>query len=257
MGFDFLDDKVSLPKEWHFENIKIVLDSFPQVYNEGLVAKYKVNSTLTFYYNTILYSLGGAICVTLVPCLVSYIVSKYGKKFKILNIYTTIVIVCMSIPLVGSTASELQIAYKLKMIDQFWGQWFMKSYFLGMYYLVFLASFKTIPDSYMEAAKIDGAGNFSIMVRIMLPLVKNVFFTILLIKFIELWNDYQTPLLFLPHRPTISFALFKFTNSFDYTLSNATMQLAGCLVVFVPILIIFIIFQKRIMGNISMGGLKE
>ena len=91
----------------------------------------------------------------------------------------------------------------------------------------------------------------------MLPLVKNTFLTIFLIRFIEFWNDYQTPLLFIPNKPTISYGLYRFGNSNNADLSNVTMQLMGCLIVLVPILVVFIFFQKRIMGNITMGGVKE
>lgn len=258
LGFDFADNPLALPKKWHFENISVAINAMSvevDVLN-GFVATRMVSAP-EMYYNTILYAIGGGLLVTLCPCIVAYVVCKYSKTFKCLGIYTSIVIVCMSVPIVGSQASELAIANKLNMIDQIWGLWILKSYFLGMYYLVFLASFKSIPDSFSEAAKIDGASNFQILFNIMFPLVKTTFITIFLIKFIELWNDYQTPLLFMPNRPTISYGLYRFGNSTNLELATVPMQMMGSMIVFIPILVVFSIFQKRIMGNISMGGLKE
>ena len=114
-----------------------------------------------------------------------------------------------------------------------------------------------IPESFSEAAKIDGAGNFTIMVTIMLPLVKTTFSTIFLIYFINFWNDYQTPLLYMPNRPTISYGLYRFGNSVNAELSSVPMQIMGSMLVFIPILLVFTLFSKKMMGNISMGGLKE
>ena len=255
---EYDDSALALPKKWLFDNVLVAISRMKveiDVINGPVATRFV--SAPEMFYNTILYAVGGGFVVTFFPCVVAYVVSKYSKNFKCLGVYTSIVIICMSIPIVGSQASELAIANKLNMIDQIWGLWVLKAYFLGMYYLVFLASFKSIPDSFSEAAKIDGASNFQILSHIMFPLVKTTFTTIFLIKFIELWNDYQTPLLFMPNRPTISYGLYRFGNSTDPTVATVPMQMMGSMIVFIPILVVFSIFQKRIMGNISMGGLKE
>lgn len=258
LGFEYADNPVGLPTVWHFENIQVAMDAMKveiDVFNSIYATRFVTAAEM--YYNTILYAGGSAFLHTLMPCLVAYVVSKFGKKFKYLNIYTTVVLVCMSISIVGSEASSLQMARRLGMTDQIWGLWILKCHFLGMYYLVFLGAFNVLPDSYAESAKIDGASNFTVMLKIMLPLVKTSFATVFLLHFITYWNDYQTPLLYMPNRPTISYGLYRFSNSVNAELSTVPMQLMGSMVVFIPILLVFIIFQKRLMGNISMGGLKE
>ena len=258
LGFEYADNPIAFPKVWHFENFKVAMNAMKveiDVYGGAYATRYVY--VLEMYYNSVLYAVGASFFATLTPCVVSYIVSKFRKKFKILNIYTTIVVICMSIAIVGSEVSSLQMARNMQIADKIWGLWILKCHFLGMYYLVFLGMFDSLPDSYMESAKIDGAGNFSIMVKIMLPLVKTTFSTIFLIHFIGYWNDYQTPLLYMPNRPTISYGLYRFGNSVNAELATVPMQMMGSMIVFVPILIVFMIFSKKIMGNISMGGLKE
>ena len=132
----------------------------------------------------------------------------------------------------------------------------MRANFLGMYFLVFYAIFQSVPDSYIEAARVDGAGNFMIFIRIMLPLVKNTFFTVLLIQTITAWNEYQVPLVFLPSHPTLAMWLFKFSLSSKTELSSIPMKVTGCMLLFIPIFTVFIIFNKRLLGNVSLGGLK-
>lgn len=246
-GYEFEKNPIAIPLIWHFENFSIVLSNF----------KYKGTDVFGMYVNSILYAFGGAFIHSIVPCLVSYIVAKFGKKFKFLNIYTTIVIVCMSISIVGSDISALKIADMFGLKNNIIGMWIMKAHFLGMYYLIFLGAFGAIPDSFIESAKIDGANNFTVLLKIMLPLVKNTFVTICLLQFIGLWNDYQTPLLYMPKLPTISYGLYRFSVEPVSQISSAPVHFMASMIVFLPILIVFCFLQKRIMGNISMGGLKE
>ena len=212
---------------------------------------------LEMYWNSILYCLGSAFFTTLAPCMMAYVVSKFGKKFKFFNIYTSIVIVCMTIPIVGSIPSQLQVAHALHLTDSIVGMWIMKSYFLGMYYLVFISSFAAVPESISEAAKIDGASNFRVFISMMLPMVKLTFFTVMLIKFIEFWNDYQTPHLYFPGFPTIAYGSFYMATNYRGGLAYVPYRMAGCIIVVIPILVVFVLFAERLMSNISMGGLKE
>ena len=126
----------------------------------------------------------------------------------------TVVVVTMVLPVVGNTASELQLVKALGIFDTIPGNWIQKFNFLGMYYLVFYATFRGIPNDFAEAAYVDGAGETHVMVRIIFPLVANIFVTVMLIKFIGFWNDYQTPLLFLPTHPTIAYGVYYLTVSF-------------------------------------------
>ena len=125
-----------------------------------------------------------------------------------------------------------------------------------MYFFVFLSIFKGIPNAFAEAAKIDGASHFRVFVLIMLPLVKTTFFTVLLIRFIEFWNDYQTPLIYLPSFPTVARGLFAFNLSTANEIASVPGKLAGAMVMLLPILVVFVLFHKRLMGNLTMGGLK-
>ena len=110
----------------------------------------------------------------------------------------------MIIPTVGNLPSELQMVVSLNLYNKIYGLWLLKANFLGMYFLMFYGVFKAFPASFTEAAKIDGANNWTIMIKIAFPLVFNVMSTVLLINFINFWNDYQTPLLYMPAYPTVA-----------------------------------------------------
>ena len=136
------------------------------------------------------------------------------------------------------------------------GMFVMKANYLGTNFLIFYAAFRGISKDYSDAASIDGAGNFSIMLKIMIPMITATLSTLMLLAFIGYWNDADTPLKYLPDVPNLALGLFKFNQKTDGDLVNTPMKLAGCFILFLPVLVIFIAFRKRFMLNVSVGGLK-
>ena len=160
----------------------------------------------------------------------------------------------MIVPIVGSLPSELKIAYALGFHNHIWGLWIMAANMQGLYFFVMYSAFKAMPAGYSEAAKIDGANNGQILLSIALPLIKNLFLTILLINFVEYWNNYQSPKVYLPYYPTLGYTLFAKSSSND--LQEVGQILALAFIVATPVLVLFLAFQDRLMGNLTMGGLK-
>ena len=201
-------------------------------------------------YNSVLYSVGCALSNTVVTCLTAYCCARY--KYRMSKIVYAVVLITMTIPIVGSLPSQIQVAQSLRTYNTVWGMWLQSATFLGLYFLVFYEMFASLPNSFFEAARIDGAGDFSLIFRIALPLAKNVFFTIFLLNFITYWNDYQTPLLFLKSMPVLSYGLYLITQSNAYV----PMIMAAATVVLAPVVLIFIFANKKLMGNLTVGGVK-
>ena len=79
----------------------------------------------------------------------------------------------------------------------------------------------------------------------------------MLIEFIIFWNDYQIPLIYLPNHPTLAQAMYQMgVKSTDQKLTKPPMRLAGAMIMFVPLFTVFIVFHKKFMGNLTMGGVK-
>ena len=249
---DFLGNKYGLPNPWYFDNFAYVIYEYKvEKLIDGVST---VISTGDMILNSVLYSVGSAFVATLVPCITAYLCARYKYKFS--KIIYSIVLVCMVIPIVGSQASELQIVIKMGIYDHMFGMWILKSGFLGLYFLVFHEVFLSIPNAYGEAAEIDGASDFCIMTKISLPLAKNTFFTVLLIMFVTYWNDFQTPMLYLPTHPTISEALYWIKgSSFNY-FAKMPVKMAAPMMFLIPVLVIFLCFHKRLLGNLTVGGVK-
>lgn len=205
-------------------------------------------------FNTFFYVFGTAFFSTLAPCVMGYASGRF--KFWFNKVIMATVIVALTLPIVGATPSMLRIVKALRLFDNRFGQWIMGMSYVGMYYLIFHSFFSGLPREYTEAAQIDGASNLRVFLLIVLPLAAGTFLTIFLLQCIALWNDYQSTLLYMPSYPTLALGLyfFKFGGQTIYT--EPPYEMAGALMLALPVVVVFAIFSDRIMGKVSMGGIK-
>ena len=249
---DFINDPVGLPKEWVWNYGTVIQKYYIAVTND------KVGTKLVYldrmYINSLLYAVGSAIVAGIVPCITAYLCARFRNKFS--GLLYSIAIVTMILPIVGNMPSQIIVSRTLGLYDHIWGMWIMNASYLGLYFLVFYNVFRALPKDFTEAAKIDGAGNVSILFRIVLPVVRNTLFTVILIKFIDFWNDYQTPLIYLPSSPTTAYGLYWMSKTTENGMNSVPMRLAASMMIFIPILIIFLLLQKRLLGNLMVGGVK-
>ena len=125
-----------------------------------------------------------------------------------------------------------------------------------VFYLVILIEFfRSIPESLLEAAKIDGASHLSIIIRVFIPLSGPALATVVLFSFINIWNNFVDPCLFINNtsRQLLTPALRFFQSSGG---ANVPMQLAGASLSVVPIIVLFVFTQKFFVAGISSSGIK-
>ena len=249
----FIDDPFGLPKKWMFVN-------YSDAFRLMTVSVPWGNLTRTIglpemMLNSVLYSAGTAFVNAFMIFMTAYLTAKYDFKMSRI-VYTTVVIV-MILPIVGSLPSQLEIARALGLYDKMIGMYIMSAGFTGIYYLIAYAQFRTISPGYSDAAFVDGASHLTVMLRIIFPLVKNMFMVVFLLAFISKWNDYTTPMLFLPSSPTAAYGLYLYQFNGENASTSVPMQLSGCMIVMLPTLVLFIIFRNKMMGNLTAGGLKE
>ena len=128
--------------------------------------------------------------------------------------------------------------------------------FSNMYFLIFYAAFKSMDFGYAEAAFIDGAGWFTVFFQIYLPLVSTTIGSVALLQFISYWNAYETPMIFIPDIPTLAIGLYMFKWTAPPGFKGMPYQITACFLLMLPVVILFIIFRDKLMGNLTMGGLK-
>ena len=161
----------------------------------------------------------------------------------------------MIIPGAVTMVPNFVIMRSIGWVDTFWplivpgaanafGIFFMRQYI------------SSISDELLDAARIDGAGEFGIYARVIAPIIVPGLVSLGLIFFMSSWNNYLGPLIFLksPEKFTLPLAIFSFGGAVGLT--NYTAQMAMSVISLIPLLIIFLAFQRRFVEGITAGAVK-
>lgn len=241
-GVDEFHEKNLLPKEWLFSN-------YGQAFKE---VKAGDSNMFVMLWNSIWYACGGAALGVFTSAITSYVVAKY--RFPGRNVIYWMAIVTMMIPIVGAFPAQYLVYNNLGIYDSPL-LLVTKMAGFGFNFVVLLSFFKTLSWTYAEAGFIDGAGHMKVFFRIMLPQALPVMGSLFIVSMVGMWNDYMEPTLFLKSFPTLSSGLYIFqlsqTRQFNYP-----VLFAGLLLSVIPVIVLFICFQKTMMESMSVGGIK-
>ncbi len=249
---DMFENPISLPSArygWHFENYGVAFQIMTsQIPNTSIYV-----TAPQMLLNSIIFTLGVAFGSLFVTTLVSYCCAKYN--YKVCKIIYAVVIVVIMLPIVGALPSAVQMSRNLGFYDSYLGVIIQLSGFCNMNFLIFYGAFKAVPKTYSEAAMMDGAGQWAIYFRIVLPLIKSSILAVGLLQIITYWNDFSTPMVYLPSHPVLALGLQQFQSSRS-PYATDPVKLAATFICCAPVLVLFICFRKKLMSNITFGGLK-
>ena len=226
-----------MPQQWTFEN-------YIEAMSRGDFVRY--------FSNSLFVAVTATIITVLISIMAGYGFSKYffiGRDFLFMVMLATLMIPLQVI--------MVPIFLQLKasgLLNTLWGIIIPPSatptgIFLARQYMA------TLPNSMIEAARIDGAGESRIFFHIILPLSKPIIATITIFSFMWRWNDYLWPLIVIldDKKQTIQQALANFVGQLQI---NWSQLLAMTTVAILPVIIIFLVFQKYFMTGISAGAVK-
>jgi ABC-type glycerol-3-phosphate transport system permease component len=202
-------------------------------------------------FNSLWLALGSSFLGVFVSSMVAYVLAKYkffGRDF----LYYTI-IMTMMIPIVGALPAQYQVLNFLHLYNSPAFLLTATSGF-GFNFLILYSIYKGIPWSYAEAGFVDGATHVRIYFQLIMPMVVPAMSAIFLTACITNWNDYMTPLLFLPSFPTLAAGLY--TYQLTAARSDMPKYYAGVMLSMIPILVVFVLFQNTLMNLSIAGGLK-
>jgi ABC-type glycerol-3-phosphate transport system permease component len=264
IGFPNLDASVttnSRKEFFQFENYQVVFKNFNFIRRVSFyigdlrVQHQSENNVLTMIANTFLLAFLGSFLQSFVPCIVAYAVAKFDFKYS--KLLFACALFAMIMPVVGAYPSEITMLRNLGLYDTLLGYFLQKCNFMGMYFFVYHGFYKAFPNSYTEAAEIDGASYFRCLISIILPLSVKMISSVFLIQFVHFWNDYQTTYLYMPTYPTLAYGVWFLTFGSNQSLTKITYRVAGAMTLALPILVVFIVLKDKLMGNITMGGIKQ
>ncbi|MBQ9734540.1 MAG: carbohydrate ABC transporter permease [Clostridia bacterium] len=258
---ELMHSTISFPKgwpwEWAWDNYSTTFANIeiPIFLPDGS-SGYAVFGTLLF--NTLLYTIGGTLVNAFCTWMVAYLMVRFNK-IKLNALLYTVNIMLMTIPIYGTLPAALKIFKLLNWYNNYSFYFFNSVAFTGTNLLYFHAFISGLGKEYYEAAYVDGAGNFTIMMKITFPLTQGMFWVFFLTSAIANWNDYSLPIIWMPDYPTLGYALFYLTSGEGANETSAAFmpqQIAISMLLMAPLLILFFMFQDKMLGNLRIGGIK-
>ena len=242
MFFGSVKDKVDFrfrqwefPKEWLFSNYLVIFEEFEitEMLTNSLILCFAIPTVSAFSTSCMGYAL-----------------SRF--QFKGREFFFYLAISTMFICIEGSLASQYKLMYDLRLIDTHIGVIIKGAGGFGFNFMLMHAIFSVIPATYSEASQIDGAGNWRIFLTIIAPQALPTIIAVWILTFIGVWNDFSTPYLYLQSYPTISLGLKNISDMVQLT-GDYPKMFATILITSAPIVLLFFLFQKKIM-TLSLGG---
>ena len=243
---------------WDFFRIsgKPQFDSWKNVITEfSVTTDVGDQNLLNMLVNSIWFTIAKVSLSLMASFILAYAVAKFNFPGKEL-IYVIAVFV-QTIPLFGTGSASYKLFDALNMVNNptlFWFAWVTGFDFT---FIIMHGTLTGISNSYSESAKIDGANNMTIFLKIIIPMVAPVLLALFISNSLSVWNDYTTIMVYLRDYPTLSYGLYVFqTGESIYSKNAPAIQNAATLISALPIVLIYSFSQKLILTNISVGGLK-
>ena len=175
-------------------------------------------------------------------------------RFRGSGVILSIYIATMMIPTQVTMIPLFVVMNRLGLIDSY-ASVILPSMFKPFAVFLLVQQMKTIPNDYLDAARIDGAGLFQTYRKVALPLCIPTLATLAVTTFMESWNDYLWPLLMLTDRNKMTLPIALSTLNGQYN-TEYNVLMAGSLISMIPIIIIYIAAQKQFKAGLMAGGIK-
>lgn len=205
-----------------------------------------------YYVNSGIAVAGGVVCAVFFNGLLAYVLAVLKPAGH--KIVLALVMWCLLIPPTTSFVALFVNIKKVGLTGSFVPLW------LGMganaYWVVLFKNyFESLPKDYIEAARLDGCGSFSVFTRIVLPLSKPIIVVVAIFAVTAAWSEFLMPYLLLggTEKETVMVKLYSFNNSEK---TNQIDIIRAVLYSIIPPTVIFSVFQKQIMGGVMNGGIK-
>ncbi|MBE7057055.1 MAG: carbohydrate ABC transporter permease [Ruminococcaceae bacterium] len=232
-----------IPKLYTFSpTLKNYLDAFTQV------------PLANYFVNTIIFTIATTAIMLVVTVLAAFAFSRLNFRGK--NIVFTIFLSLMMIPAELVVITNFVTITDMNLRNTFLGL-ILPSVTSVFYIYLLKENFSQIPDELYYAAKVDGTSDLKYLFKVMIPICKPTIITITILKVIECWNSYVWPRLITDDQ-----AYYLVSNGIQeirengFGRENIPAMMAAVCVISAPLIVIFLIFRKKIMSGVSRGGIK-
>ncbi len=230
-----------LPTEWHFDN-------FVRAWTSANIGRYFINSTIVVCAAVVLVMLLGA--------MVAYVLARY--EFRGRDVVYYAFVVGMTFPVFLALVPLFFVVQNVGMLGTYHGLALVYTAYALPFTVFFLTnSFRTLPGELIEAAMLDGCSHAGAFFRVMLPLARPGMISVGILNFFGLWNQFLLPLVLMPDqdRYVLSQGLAVLAANQGYR-SDWSALFAGLVIALLPVLAVYVAFQRRIQDGLAVGAVK-
>lgn len=216
------------------------------------VIEFRDNTVLRAFINSTVLTVASVTLMIVFGAMIAYVIQR--RPSRVSKLINGFVLAGLIIP--PAVVPTIFLMQTLGIFKTLHGLVFIEVAFgLSFTILLFRAFIATIPRELDEAAIIDGAGPLRLFFQVVFPLLKSVIVTAVILQSIFVFNDFQNPLYFLPgdDNVTVQLTLFNFQSQF---LSQFNLLFMDILLITIPMLVLFLIFNKRIVAGMTSGAVK-
>ena len=207
-----------------------------------------------YFTNTLIFTIATTLLMLIVIVFSAFAFARLDFKGK--NLVFTAFLALMMIPNELVIITNFQTITNLGMRNTFWGL-ILPSVTSVFYIYLLKENFEQVPEELYKAAKVDGTSDLKYLFKVMIPICQPTIVTIVILKVIECWNSYVWPRLI-----TDDEAYFLVSNGIQeirengFGRENIPAMMAAVVVISVPLIVLFLIFHRKIMAGVSRGGTK-
>lgn len=233
-------DPFGLPSVWSFGNY----------YQAWIGARFQ-----TYFMNSAIISASAVLIVTLVSSSTAFVLAR--MPFRGSTFIFACFLIGVVIPIRLALAPLFVVVKSLGLLDNLAGVILVQSASMMPVAVFILTAFlRAVPTELEEAARMDGALPFTIYRRVVLPLIRPALATVALLTFVQSWNEYFMPLIFLRSESNfpITLGIAQFRLQFDV---QWHLMFAGILIMLIPTIVAFLLASRQFIQGLTQGGLKE
>lgn len=228
---------LSLPKKWVFENYKTVIEQ---------------GKLISSFFNSLLYATCSVLIIVILVAAAAFVIARNRKGIN--NFIYYFILSGIAIPI--NNVALMKVLQVLHLVNTRVGIILVYAA-INIPLSLFLSYgfISTIPREIDEAAVIDGCGPIRLFTKIILPLLKPIISTLFVLNFMAVWNDFTMPLYYLNNSAKwpMTLAVYNFFGAFE---NSWNLVSADIILTLLPVLIVFILGQKYIVGGVSAGSVK-
>ena len=246
---EYATNSLVLPETWLWNHY---LDVFTEFFAVGL------DGTRFEYFDMLFNSLWILVVNVFVnvasSTLLAYALARFrfpGSKF----LYA-LVIFANTIPIIGAGPAAYKLAVSLNFVNNPASIWLMWAGGFDFAFIVLYGYFKGVSSSYSESAMIDGANNFTILLKVILPQVTPCIAAIAITQATGVWNNYSISMIYMRDYPNLAYGMYLFKDNAFLVKDSMPIYFASAVISSLPVIILYTCSQNLILNNMTTGGLK-